>query len=144
MARELGVRIFTADIIYHLFDQFTAYMKEVKDKAREESAEDAVFPVILKILPNCIFNKKDPIVLGVEVAEGVARVTFHQDFLCSCEFLVLNLSVFQLGTPICIPSQGFIDIGKIASMEKDHKVVEVAKKGQAVAMKVINSFQVKI
>ena len=26
MADDLGVRIFTADIIYHLFDQFTAYM----------------------------------------------------------------------------------------------------------------------
>jgi translation initiation factor 5B len=29
MADEVGVRIFTADIIYHLFDQFTAYMTKV-------------------------------------------------------------------------------------------------------------------
>ena len=29
MAQSLGVRIFTADIIYHLFDQFTAYLKTV-------------------------------------------------------------------------------------------------------------------
>jgi translation initiation factor 5B len=28
-AKEQGVRIFTADIIYHLFDQFTAYMQQV-------------------------------------------------------------------------------------------------------------------
>ncbi len=27
IAEELGVRIFKADIIYHLFDQFTAYNK---------------------------------------------------------------------------------------------------------------------
>lgn len=26
-ADEVGVRIFTAEIIYHLFDQFTAYQK---------------------------------------------------------------------------------------------------------------------
>ena len=30
MAESLGVRIFTADIIYHLFDQFTAYLEEVR------------------------------------------------------------------------------------------------------------------
>lgn len=29
LADQLGVRIFTADIIYHLFDQFTAYLKQV-------------------------------------------------------------------------------------------------------------------
>ena len=30
MAESMGVRIFTADIIYHLFDQFTAYLKTVR------------------------------------------------------------------------------------------------------------------
>ena len=30
MAESLGVRVFTADIIYHLFDQFTAYLKTVR------------------------------------------------------------------------------------------------------------------
>lgn len=30
LAESMGVRIFTADIIYHLFDQFTAYLKQVR------------------------------------------------------------------------------------------------------------------
>lgn len=42
----------------------------------------------------------------------------------------------QVGTPLCIPSRDGIDIGKIASMEINHKVVDTAKKGQQVAMKV--------
>ena len=28
----------------------------------------------------------------------------------------------QVGTPITVPSQGFVDLGRIASMELNHKV----------------------
>ncbi len=42
----------------------------------------------------------------------------------------------QVGTPICVPSQGGVDLGKIASLELNHKPVDTAKKGQSVAMKI--------
>lgn len=42
-----------------------------------------------------------------------------------------------MGTPICIPSRDFIDIGRIASIEINHKQVDVATKGQKVAIKVM-------
>ena len=71
MAEENNVRIFSADIIYHLFDQFTAYMNGLKEVRKKEAAEVVVFPCVLKILPQHIFNKKDPIVMGVEVLEGM-------------------------------------------------------------------------
>lgn len=29
LSEDMGVKIFTADIIYHLFDQFTDYLKKV-------------------------------------------------------------------------------------------------------------------
>lgn len=74
LAEELGVKIFTADIIYHLFDQFTNYISTVKEEKRKESAEEAVFPCVLKIKPECVFNKKDPIIIGVDVLEGIAKV----------------------------------------------------------------------
>ncbi|KGN44524.1 eukaryotic translation initiation factor 5B [Cucumis sativus] len=115
LADELGVKIFIADIIYHLFDQFKAYIDNLKEEKKKEAAEEAVFPCVLKILPNCIFNKKDPIVLGVDVIEGIAKV----------------------GTPICIPQREFIDIGRIASIENNHKPVDYAKKGQKIAIKIV-------
>ncbi|KAJ1264371.1 hypothetical protein BS78_09G258100 [Paspalum vaginatum] len=115
LAEESGVRIFVADIIYHLFDQFTAYINNLKAEKKKESADEAVFPCVLKIMPNCVFNKKDPIVLGVDVLEGIAKV----------------------GTPLCIPSKESIDIGKIASIEINHKQVDMATKGQKVAIKII-------
>ncbi|KAK4788329.1 hypothetical protein SAY86_019648 [Trapa natans] len=117
LADELGVRIFTADIIYHLFDQFKAYIDNIKEEKKRESADEAVFPCVLKILPNCVFNKKDPIVLGVDILEGIAKV----------------------GTPICIPQREFIDIGRIASLENNKKPVDTAKKGQKVAIKIAGS-----
>ena len=117
MADELNVKIFTADIIYHLFDKFTAYMADIREERKRAAADDAVFPCRLKIIPNCVFCRKDPIVVGVEVVEGIARV----------------------GTPIAIPSKDFITIGRIASMEVDHKSVEKAGLGKNVAMKIVST-----
>jgi translation initiation factor 5B len=41
-----------------------------------------------------------------------------------------------VGTPLCIPTKEYIDTGKIASIEINHKQVDVATKGQKVAIKV--------
>ncbi|KAL1820184.1 hypothetical protein ACET3Z_015053 [Daucus carota] len=117
LAEEYGVKVFIADIIYHLFDQFKAYIDTFKEEKKKEAADEAVFPCVLKIMPNCVFNKKDPIILGVDVLEGIAKV----------------------GTPICIPQKDFIDIGRIASIENNHKPVDTAKKGSKVAIKIIGS-----
>ena len=113
-AADTGVKIFTADIIYHLFDQFTAYMDQVRANKKKDVAFDATFPCVLSIMPQFVFNKKDPIVLGVEVLAGIAKV----------------------GTPLCIPTQGFIEIGRIVSLENNHKPVDKAFPGDKVAMKV--------
>ncbi|XP_006356684.1 eukaryotic translation initiation factor 5B-like [Solanum tuberosum] len=117
LADEAGVKIFIADIIYHLFDQFKAYIDNLKEEKKKEVAEEAVFPCSLKIVPNHVYNKKDPIVVGVDVLEGIARV----------------------GTPICIPQREFIDIGRIASIENNHRPVDSAKKGQRVSIKIVGS-----
>ncbi|KAK1929775.1 Eukaryotic translation initiation factor 5B [Phytophthora citrophthora] len=120
LASELGVRIFTADIIYHLFDQFTAYMDNFRMARREEFAEVAVFPCVLKILPNCVFNKKDPIILGVDVEEGILKI----------------------GTPLVVPSAGGFLVGKVGSIEREHKEVDRAKKGASVAVRIDNESNV--
>ena len=49
-------------------------MKQIRASEQEAARLEAIFPCTLKIIPTCIFNKKDPIVLGVEVVEGIAKV----------------------------------------------------------------------
>lgn len=71
-ADEVGVKIFTAEIIYHLFDDFNKHMNALKEQRKEESKMLAVFPCVLR--PISVFNKKDPIVIGVDVIDGNLRV----------------------------------------------------------------------
>ncbi|BFG21258.1 hypothetical protein CerSpe_075320 [Prunus speciosa] len=117
LADDLGVKIFMADIIYHLFDQFKGYINNLKEEKKNESADEAVFPSVIKILPNSVFNKKDPILLGVDVLEGILKV----------------------GTPICIPQRDFIPIGRIASIKNNHRPVDTAKKGMKVSIKIVGT-----
>jgi translation initiation factor 5B len=71
-AEENGIKIFTADIIYHLFDQFNKHMEELLEKKKEDSKLLAVFPCVLH--PVAVFNKTSPIVIGVDVVEGQLKL----------------------------------------------------------------------
>lgn len=119
MAEEVGVKIFRADIIYHLFDQFTAYMKAIDEQKKKDLAPQAVFPCVLRIVPGCVFNKREPIILGVDVQEGTLKV----------------------GTPLCVANPNDASaplcLGRVTSIELNHKSVpEVKKGGPAVAIKI--------
>jgi translation initiation factor 5B len=114
-AEELKVKVFFAEIIYHLFDQFSAYMRTFVEAKKAAASAVVVFPTVLKIFPNFVFNKKDPIVLGVEVMEGTLR----------------------LNTPLCVPNIS-LDVGRVTRMEINHKEVSVAKKGTQVAIRIEN------
>ncbi|KAK4022788.1 eukaryotic translation initiation factor 5B [Daphnia magna] len=114
MADSVGVKIFQADIIYHLFDSFMKYRDELKAKKREEFKDVAVFPCKLRILPQFIFNTRDPIVVGVVVESGIVKE----------------------GTPLCVPSKEFVNIGIVTNIEVNHKPIETARKGQEVCIKI--------
>ncbi|TDL29015.1 hypothetical protein BD410DRAFT_810858 [Rickenella mellea] len=114
LAEELGIRLFKADIIYHLFDAFTAYNAEITEAKRKDAAPQAVWPCRLKTI--AAFAKRDPIILGVDILDGSLRI----------------------GTPLCVvkddPATGkkeIIDLGKITSLEINHKAMEIVKKSQA-------------
>jgi len=113
MANGAGIKIFEADIIYHLFDMFTEYVEGVKERKKNEAAEFAVFPCILRILPNSAFRNRNPLLLGCKVVEGSLRV----------------------GTPLSIPAKG-VDVGKVIGIQANHKDVTKASKDEEVAVKI--------
>ncbi|KAG6845831.1 hypothetical protein H0H87_002519 [Tephrocybe sp. NHM501043] len=114
LADEMGIRLFKADIIYHLFDSFKAYNEEIVEAKRRDAAPQAVWPCRLKII--AAFCKRDPIILGVDILDGSLRV----------------------GTPLAVvktdPTTGkkdIIPLGKITSLEINHKTQDIVKKSQA-------------
>ena len=115
-ADEQNIRIFNSNIIYHLFDEFTAYQKELLEKKREENKDKAVFPCILKTIQ--IINKRNPMIIGVDVLDGVVKV----------------------GTPIgtvkvdpATNRRVKLVLGKVISMEINHEPRESVRKGESSA-----------
>jgi len=114
MADREGVKIFQADIIYHLFDRFTEYQAELIRQKKEQFRSIAVFPCKLRILPEHIFTRRDPITVGVKVEAGVCRT----------------------GTPICVPTKEFIFLGILTGIQHNQKEIDSAKKGEEVCIKI--------
>ncbi|GFE55005.1 translation initiation factor [Babesia ovis] len=115
-AQVLGVKIMTADIIYHLLDSFMKYLEETQEQKKQSRISDVVFPCELTILPHCIFNKKDPFVFGVHVDNGILKPN----------------------TPLVAMTKGNqLMLGRVASMEHNKKPVDKAVKGQEICIKVV-------
>lgn len=123
-AEEQNIKIFNADIIYHLFDAFTAYQAKLLEQRRKDFMEFAVLPCVLKTVQ--IINKRNPMLIGVDVLEGAVRI----------------------GTPICAvrpdpvtKTPQVMVLGRVVSLEVNHKSFDVVKKGQTsagVAMRLDN------
>lgn len=118
MAEQSGVKIFTADIIYHLTDMWTKHYEEFMKNKRSDNAETAIFPVVLEVLPQHIIRVKDPIIIGVRIVEGILKI----------------------GTPLCVTEAtghnggNPLRVGRVASIEKNNEEQEEAKKGDEIAM----------
>ncbi|SCU91062.1 LADA_0F07888g1_1 [Lachancea dasiensis] len=115
-AEEQGVKIFNADIIYHLFDAFTAYQEKLMEQRRKDFLHEAIFPCVLNTLQ--IINKRGPMIIGVDVMEGSVRI----------------------GTPICTvktdpatKEKNILLLGKVVSLEINHQGHNEVKKGQTAA-----------
>ncbi len=109
-AKNLNMKIIESDTIYRLENMFNSYVEEIKAMKRLD-AKEAVFPCELEILPNCIFNRKNPIVIGVKIINGSLKT----------------------GTPL---STDTIVLGKVSKIEYNHKEKQRALLGEEVAISI--------
>ncbi|XP_050375420.1 LOW QUALITY PROTEIN: uncharacterized protein LOC126792941 [Argentina anserina] len=117
LADELGVKIFVGDIIHEVIKAYMENLKEEKEMELAAVGEEAVFPCVLKILPDHIFRKKDPIIVGVKVLQGIVKV----------------------GTPLCVPQSDFVFIGRIESIKINERRVDSANKEEEVCIKIVGT-----
>ena len=124
LANEMGVKIFEAEIIYHLQEMFEAYLKEIYEARKLKAKDIAVFPVEFHILsPEHVFHNKNPFVVGVEIKKGTLR----------------------LNTPICVQRYNIVNqkkipiplwLGYVTSIRLEDKDVRAAKKGDKVSVRI--------
>ena len=100
-----------------MFDSFTEYLKVCKEERKVEDGNKAVFPCILEMVKDACFNSKSPIVIGVNVIEGVLRI----------------------GTPLCLPDKENLRLGFVSSIELNKKPINQARAVHgSVAVKITN------
>ena len=116
-ADENGIKIFVDDVIYHLFDKFIDFKKQCSLERKKAKEKEAIFPCNLKTV--MFINKKDPLILGVSVIEGILKV----------------------GTPIyCVEKN--IPIGIVESIEREKKPINNVRSNDgdvAIRVKVADS-----
>ena len=144
MAERLGVRIFSADIIYHLTDQFDAFLKDQLARRQAASLAEAVFPVVCRIIPTAVFNAKDPIVVGVDVLEGKLKIGTPLCVVLARDKVVKagglgdeKLAAANSGPVALHNGVNVLAIGRVAGIELNHVAQKEAEAGgPSVALKI--------
>jgi len=72
-ARNKGVQIFQHNIIYHLIDNYTQWMKSEQEARMLKEFDKFIKPGKVKILPGYVFRTAKPAIFGVEILAGTIK-----------------------------------------------------------------------
>jgi translation initiation factor 5B len=107
LVRSEGLPLFQASIIFHLVDM-------VREHLATQHRDKMSLPCALRVLPQCIFHRKGPIIVGCEVLEGK---------------VVIGMSLMIAGSPDR-------KLGIVRNIQKDKKDLTEATKGMKIAVEV--------
>merc|ERR1719229_941510 len=121
LAEEQGVRIFEAEIIYHLQDMFEKYMKKLKEDRKNAAKDIAVFPVEFKIIDSQhVYHNKNPFVFGVQIIRGSLRL--------NTPIVAQRWNESKIATPLFL--------GRVYSIRMEDKDKQIAKIGDKVSVRI--------
>ncbi len=112
-AQQHGIKIFQNNILYRLVDEFLNWHREQRSRSIEDELSKVTRPGKVKIMPGYVFRRSNPIIVGVKVLEGQVRPGYR----------------------LRRREDGRI-IGTIMQMQNNGKPVQLAKKGEEVAISI--------
>jgi len=117
-SRDRGIPIFTSNVIYHIVDDFKAWSAKTLEDIRTKEFSQITLPGEIKIIPGCVFRKSSPPIFGVEILAGTIKP----------------------GYPL-MKENGEV-LGEIMQIQDSGKTLDLAKKGDKVAISVKGNFMV--
>lgn len=118
LAELHNIKIFEAQIIYNLIDRFKEYTQEIIEKNKKKTQNELIYPCKAQIIPQFIFTKRSPLVLGIEILEGKLRI---------------NMPLYHIN------NENIVHVGKVTSIISEKKTVDIANKGDKVSVKIETS-----
>ncbi|MFT4892588.1 MAG: translation initiation factor 5B [Candidatus Nanohaloarchaea archaeon] len=115
IARDKGIKIFQSKVIYEIFENYTDWKEELKEKQKQEALNSIARPAKIRSIPDHVFNRSKPAVMGVKVVDGV---------------LTAGSSIMTLEGD---------RIGKVKSVQAENETLEKAEKGDEVAVSISNA-----
>lgn len=117
-SRDRGIPIFTSNVIYHIVDDFKAWSAKTLEEMRTKEFSQITLPGEVRIIPGCVFRKSSPPIFGVEVLAGTIKPGYS-----------------------LMKENGEI-LGEIMQIQDRGKTLDLAKKGDKVAISVKGNFMV--
>ncbi|MCS7134926.1 MAG: translation initiation factor IF-2 [Candidatus Aenigmarchaeota archaeon] len=110
LVKEKKIPVFKSNIIYKIVEDYKKWRDDKKEREKLEKLESVVRPAKIRIIPGCVFRKRQPAIFGVEVLAGVLKVN----------------------TPLALENKK--DVGKVKQIQKEGKNINQIKTGEKAAI----------
>lgn len=108
--KNLKVKLFKADVIYKLTEDYQEWLKAAEERKREKWLEAIIRPAKIRIIPKLVFRYSKPAIAGIEVLGGSVKKDYS------------------------LMRENGSTVGKVESMQDKGENLKIASKGQKVAM----------